>query len=270
MLPINKTTICERILKSGHYQFPNSKGREDRWLIAYLKKKGLSEKEIYDLWNPVFFTKHDKDDVETAKMAFDRFYHQTYDVKFDDKVSSIVFYEKEIEDIRSTDAKPWEKEALMLLYAVVKSQNKKTLSFLPISDILPMTSLSIRRGCKTGDVVDTGVKFGLIEVVHNTQWDYTVGEYYDVFSYRFPKLKTSGKELERFDCILDVPDVFRELFWTKRCVVCGEEFEFSAKTKRDMCQKCYVQYRQKYLNKRWHDWSQYTNISITYSGIEDR
>ena len=53
MLPIDKEENCKRMIETGQYQIPRSRGKEDKWLFAYLKKNGIGRNEAYQIWLPI-------------------------------------------------------------------------------------------------------------------------------------------------------------------------------------------------------------------------
>lgn len=248
MLPVNKGDVCQRILETGRYQFPLSKIREDVWLIAWLKSKGFSYQETYDKWKPIYLTRHP--DTEVAQAIFDKLWMNSRRMRFTNRYKPIIFYKEEIEEIARCDAARWQKEAILLVYAVMKALDAQSVDVLPFREIIALTSHHNNlHDYEIGELIAKCKQLGLIQFQHNRKWDSVMGEYEDFVRYSCPKIKENGTEAKKVRCVLDVPDSMFGFIKTRICVECGKEFEVNNKSKSDRCDKCYVKYRKKYKRK---------------------
>ena len=249
MLPVNKGDVCQRILETGHYQFSLSKIREDVWLIAWLKSKGFSYQETYDKWKPIYLTRHP--DTEVAQAIFDKLWMNSRRIRFTNRYKPIIFYKEEIEEIARCDAARWQKEAILLVYAVMKALDARSVDVLPFREIIALTSHKGHLvGHEIGELIAKCKQLGLIQFQHNRKWDSIMGEYEDFVRYSCPKIKENGIEAKKVRCVLDVPDSMFGFIKTRICVECGREFDAGNKCQRDRCCQCYVQYVQNTTRNR--------------------
>ena len=246
MLPVNKGDVCQRILETGHYQFPLSKIREDVWLIAWLKSKGSSYQEAYDKWKPIYLTRHP--DTEVAQAIFDKLWMNSRRMRFTNRYKPIIFYKEEIDEIARCDAARWQKEAILLVYAVMKALGTNVVDVLPFREIIALTSHKGHlHGHEIGELIAKCKQLGFLQFQYNRRWDSVMGEYEDCVRYNCPKIRTTNSQEQKIRCVLDVPDRMFGFIKTKTCSVCGKEFDVGNKCKRDKCSECYKKYRKIYF-----------------------
>ena len=93
MLPIDKEENCKRMIETGQYQIPRSRGKEDKWLFAYLKKNGIERNEAYQIWLPIFQTRYfSYRGQNDPTFIFNDLWENTQKVRFKTR-EEIVFYE---------------------------------------------------------------------------------------------------------------------------------------------------------------------------------
>lgn len=246
MLPVNKGDVCQRILETGHYQFPLSKIREDVWFIAWLKSKGFSYQETYDKWKPIYLTRHP--DTEVAQAIFDKLWMNSRRMRFTNRYKQIIFYKEEIDEIARCDAARWQKEAILLVYAVMKALGTNVVDILPFREIIALTS---RRGNFVGNEIPELIakckQLGILKFKLERKWDPVVGEYEESVRYECPLIRKCGENKCNIRCVLDVPDATFDFIKTKICKICGNEFEIknTSRRKECICTDCYVKYKQK-------------------------
>ena len=240
MLPIDKEENCKRMLATGQYQIPRSRGKEDKWLFAYLKRNGVSRDEAYGIWLPIFQTRHFsyKGEVEPL-FIFDDLWEDTEEVRFK-KRNEIVFYEKEVEFLKGLKIPRWEKEFFMMLFATIKARGVNKFFYLYVGDLIKFTSISGRRGDEDFIVFHDGLKNGIFNIKSEKQWNYKNGKYESQEYKTLPIIEDDGKEVFRFKSLVDVPQCFEEIFGFKICENCGKEFKINSKTKRDICKECWT------------------------------
>ena len=239
MLPIDKEENCKRMIETGQYQIPRSRGKEDKWLFAYLKKNGIGRNEAYQIWLPIFQTRYFSYRGQSdPTFIFNDLWENTQKVRFKSR-EEIVFYEKEISFLKSLDLPRWEKEFFMMLFAIIKARGVNRFYYLYIGDIIKFTSISSRRGDESYKIFHDGLKNKVFKIKHEKVWDYKEGKYNSVEYKVIPLLKTSGDEKYRFKSLVDVPDCFNEMFGFRVCEICGKEFEINSKTKRNICKECW-------------------------------
>ena len=249
MLPINKSDVCRRMLDTGKYQLSSSKIVEDVWLIAWLKSKGVGYNDAFEKWKRIYVTRHPDD--ETAKAVFDKLWMNSRRTKFVNRYKPIVFYKQEIDDIVKADIPVWQKEAVVLIYAVAKAVGSSELNVLPMSDIIRMTSLTFGyNGYEPHAIMQSAQDVGFLRLKETKQWDEVTGQL-DVFlQYTFPKIQTSGNVYKEVRSILDVPDEIFPGLQDCVCIDCGKKFKPDKRGKRNRCFECYVQYALKKDSER--------------------
>ena len=249
MLPVNKGDVCQRILETGRYQFPLSKIREDVWLIAWLKSKGFSYQETYDKWKPIYLTRHP--DTEVAQAIFDKLWMNSRRMRFTNRYKPIIFYKKEIEEIARCDAARWQKEAILLVYAVMKALETNVVDTLPFREIIALTSRKGNlAGHEIGELIAKCKQLDILRIRCERRWDSTIGEYEDLFRYECPQIKADGIEVMRVKSILAVPDSIFGIINKQKCIDCGKEFDDGNRCKRNVCKDCYKKRRLMY-KKQW-------------------
>lgn len=240
MLPIDKEENCKRMLKTGQYQIPRSRGKEDKWLFSYLKRNGVSRDEAYKIWLPIFQTRHFSYRGEMEPLfIFDDLWEDTKRVRFK-KRNEIIFYEKEINFLKNFDLPRWEKEYFMMLFATIKARGVNDFSDFLVGELIGFTSISGRRGSECNDVFSDGIKLKVFRHKSEKKWDSINGVFEKREYYVLPRLEVDGKEVFRFKSLVDVPDCFNEMFGFRICENCGKEFEINSKTKRNICKECWV------------------------------
>ena len=245
MLPIDKEENCKRMIETGKYQIPRSRGKEDKWLFAYLKKNGIGRNEAYQIWLPIFQTRHFSYRGQSdPTFIFNDLWENTQKVRFKPR-EEIVFYEKEISFLKSLCLPRWEKEFFMMLFATIKARGVNRFYYLYIGDIIKFTSISGRRGDESYKIFHDGLKNKVFKIKHEMVWNYKDGKYNSVEYKTIPLLKTNGEERYRFKSIVDVPDCFNEMFGFRVCENCGKEFEAGPKCQRNLCKECYKTKRRK-------------------------
>lgn len=245
MLPIDKEENCKRMLETGQYQIPRSRGKEDKWLFSYLKRNDVSRDEAYKIWLPIFQTRYFSYRGETGPLfIFDDLWEDTEEVRFK-KRNEIVFYEKEIEFLKRLELPRWEKEFFMMLFATIKARGVNRFFYLYVGDLIKFTSISGRRGDEDFIVFHDGLKNGIFKIKSDKIWNYKNGTYEDQEYKTIPFLAEEGKEVFRFKSLVDVPQCFEKMFGFKVCENCGKEFEAGSKCQRNLCKECYKAKRRK-------------------------
>lgn len=240
MLPIDKEENCKRMLATGQYQIPRSRGKEDKWLFAYLKKNGVSRNEAYKIWLPIFQTRYFsyKGQVDSLYI-FDDLWEDTNGVRFQ-KREEIMFYEEEVSFIKNLKLPRWEKEYFMMLFSVIKARGSNSFSDLCIGELLKFTSIRHRRGDEYSKIFEDGYHLGIFKDVKTKRWDSIRGCYEKKEFKTLCKIESCGKLIYQFKSLVDVPSCFNELFGFERCEVCGKNFEINSKTKRHICKDCWM------------------------------
>lgn len=239
MLPIDKEENCKRMLETGQYQIPRSRGKEDKWLFSYLKRNGVSRDEAYKIWLPIFQTRHFSYRGEIEPLfIFDDLWEDTKRVRFK-KRNEIVFYEKEVNFLKNLDLPRWEKEYFTMLFATIKARGVNDFSDFLVGELIGFTSISGRRGTECNDVFSDGIKLKVFRHKSEKKWDSINGVFEKREYYVLPHLEEDGKEVFRFKSLVDVPQCFEKMFGFRVCENCGKEFEAGPKCQRQICYECY-------------------------------
>ena len=243
MLQINQIENSKRLLQTGQYQLKQSKGREDVWLMAYLLSKNYEKEDIRKVWIKIYKTRHKEQNRDEIGAAFEGFYRSARRWRLWEG-KDIIIYQEEIDIINKTHVLPWIKEYALMCLGYFKSlgRDKQNLGLFPGPDLRRMTS------CKRvqGNINENArcCAAGLLHIMQQIKCSYMTGAEYETIDIKVPFLKNKGKEIFRTNTLMDVPLAFKMLRNEGVCPECGNTFQITPKTKRQICYDCWRKKRK--------------------------
>ena len=232
MLPINPVVNSKLMISSGQYQLTSSRSVEDKWLLKYCRDYlGMTWQESWDLWLPIFRTRHNGYYPEEEEAFFWEAWEYSKDMRFNAD-RDIVFYQNETSRIKSSNLPLWLKKFSMVLYSFFKALGASKISIgkLKIHQLARGTgapSLKLGEGENSLEVIFKPLKKA--KVIRLLSMGTVVA---------LPEFESS-EAVFGISTILEIYDHFDVVSPTKICPLCGAEFPVNSKTKRDICLSCW-------------------------------
>lgn len=229
-LPINEDDNSRRILETGKYQLEGSKGKEDVWLIRYLKTEGYSGYEdIYTIWCRIAPQKYPDLNDEEMRRLFKKLWDRANKRKKDYGIFEFEIFQEEIDEINTVRMVPWYKEyaLLVLAYYKILGREKIELRNIPSTLLFKLLTKGKPRSRDKLRVREKMEDTGLMSIDTRN------------FAASLNYQKRKGKSLGVFTQIQDVVSLFPLLKYEMVCKRCGRVFEYNSKTKRTVCLDCW-------------------------------
>lgn len=260
MLPVNQVLNVERMLATGNYQIPFSKGVEDVWLAAYLFEKGYSEDEARSVWISIYETRYPAEKPDVYEYLFRKKWKKGQTTTLATQLP-IVLYQAEIDAISHANMWYRAKQFALVLLAYAKSRGysiiitnwaKKTpgTGDVIVVDETSRLTTSIRHYLTYGsrqrekDEWSECIKAGLLKYEYTFGSSTKKGGMAQSGWYKLLFLQKEGTVACRLDTLSDIPSVFPLLKRERVCVQCGAVFEEKARTQRELCDECYRKQRR--------------------------
>lgn len=232
MLPINPVVNSKRMISSGEYQLSSSRCVEDKWLLKYCREYlNMTWRETWDLWLPIFRTRHHGFYPEEEEAFFWEAWEYSKDMRFNAD-RDIVFCQSEITRIKDSNLPLWMKKFSMVLYSFFKALGASKIG------IGKLKVHQLARGTGAPPLkLEEGE--GALEKIFKP-----------LKKAKIIRLLSMGTvvalpEFEFSDAVFDIPTIleiyehFDVISPTKICPLCGKEFPVNSKTKRDICLDCW-------------------------------
>ena len=236
-LPIDQIENSKRVLVSGNYQIPLSRGIEDKWLMRYLIDVGKSPQEIREIWEPIYLSRQfNRDFINSIDRTFDTYLRYAQGHK-NRTFNKIVIYEEELEKIRKSDLLPWLKEFALEGLSFFKAIGKTAVALKDFPKTKLIGETSCYRYNSDINIFGRLQRNGLFTLTTPSGFntEYGIEEEKQLVKCFF--LKNKGTAVFEADSILDIGGAFYLL--RPICPVCGKPFEVTSKTKRDICFDCW-------------------------------
>lgn len=268
-LPINRKENVRRMLKTGKHQTSKNQISEEIWLIYYLQKSGKKKDEIFEIWKNFYFERVQCKDESDAKIIFGYQFKEAPKTRFFKEPEKVSIYLDEIIKINNLCEPLWIKEYILCFISWIRASGEYDIfEELPMQDIYKMTHrVSPNKSEKR--IIDALLKNGFIKEVktHDEYYGSIIFDEFDpiltdfqdesditvlenkAYSYCFESDK-SVKVLET-NCCQDVSFILPLISNKCKCKKCGAEFEFSEKTKRDVCENCWKKSRSLKESERY-------------------
>lgn len=262
IIPIDKKINCQRMLSTKEFQTKYWHNEELCWLIKYLKLNRYSKENIYQNWK--FFRLKDKNeyDEEMLYCDFKSFNKLSKTVVFKDR-PKIFVYQEEINYINSLPIPLWIRQYVYFLLLHIKCTENIYYDCLPYYDyyrLLPITDKHeklrynlLKKLKQLGIVENTEIieKHKSLPICDEN--GFVVGIENDVV-VTDTRLKINlninhySEPIKIYVTILDALNDIDKINANYKCPICGKEYEFTKRMKRDICQSCYAKKRNKQKN----------------------
>lgn len=263
-IPINKQLNCQRMIEFNSFQTDYWHNDELCWLIKYLKDNHFPKDKIYSIWKE--FRKIDKPEFDDKMLEdnFDSFYNSAMRVSISKTYPQIIIYQEEIDYINSLAAPLWIRQFVYLMMLHIKVTGDEIYDFLPFVDYYKF--LSIKNNHSTilkRQLSKTLKKFGILK-------DIEIVEEYDELPVCDEKglqigvennvtiinkrlqirllVGTCNNVFVKYENILDAILNIGIINSNYKCPVCGNQYEYTERMQRNICEECYRKQRQKRKN----------------------
>lgn len=253
MLPINQVLNSQRMLATGVYQLRTTGFVEDVWLIKYLSSHGKERAEVFNIWLEIFLTKErNSDNLDGVDSIFDRLWRKASAINQLKEYPSVKFFQEEIDLINEASIPMQVKQFALLFLSYCKFRKKYKYDDQEIEkDMRQLQRYTVVKQQTHGDNNLTRFlkEAGLIAIERVDTEDRYLG---GVNTYDFRRItyaRSRGKEIFSIATLLDVTKYFGLLYCRKTCPVCGAVFDYTLKTKTDLCPNCQKEKRCKRVEK---------------------
>ena len=228
-LPINEEDNAKKMLIENRYQLPNSKGKEDIWLIQYLRACDDADYEnIYVIWKKIATTRYVDMAEEEMRALFLNFWEKAKKRRKSYRIFEYQILREEIEIINKSRIPLWHKEyaLLVLAYYKILGRDRCSIGDIPSSLLFKFISSANPRSRDKIKLRQSLQEAGLFSVDKN-------------FDVSLSFQRREGVSLGTFYQIKDVLSLFELLTGKIVCSKCGAMFEHTSKTKREICKECW-------------------------------
>ena len=228
--------------------------QQEIYYIKFLIINGSDYDECYEKWKLIKngIANNFENDIEQQKIEFKKLYNRAQKISEnifkENKVVNI--YKEEIDYFNSLQAPMWVKQywlAMLVYYKFQKTMHKevkysstiRSWAFRQVNEVLNHQYSNHSEAIRKYEL-NNGSKIIMVDTryIKKKKQTYVV--------YNMPCCKNSGDVVAVCSDIEEVSSLFDLLKNQKQCEACGMFFDFSGKTKRNVCETCYKKQRRVY------------------------
>lgn len=260
IVPINKQLNCKRMLETNEFQTKHWHNEELVWLIKYLREARQPKERIYNCWKR--FRSKDKPDYDELllKENFKSYYNNSFNSVFKKQYPVIIVYQNEIDYINSLPAPLWIRQYIYILTLHSRAANCDTYDHLPFDEyhwflditdahtsILKSRLIEKLREFKILKAVKIEETYESLPIIDED--GFVVGYEHETsiinerIAIKLP-VESKGDIKYEYVTILDALNDVGKINNNYKCPICGKEYEFTKRMKRDICQSCYAKRRR--------------------------
>lgn len=232
---------CEKILKDKKYTTIKNRIMEQIFLFAYLKKKGMDEDEIYNIWLNDIEEPEYRNTVKISddnkRKYFDLIWSKAKNIEIK-KTEKIILYKNEIDYINSLQTSLWVKQYILSMLCVYKffasdwCEYKKNIKTFCYS----CTSLGRERIDSIKILNEAMLKYNLYDIIMKNNKLY----------YKMNFCNNKGEVEYELEDPRQISEIIDCLKCEKVCSICGKTFTYTYRTKNmDKCHECWLKERNK-------------------------
>lgn len=260
VIPVDRVVNCKRMLATGRLQTEHFHADECLWLVKYLRDKRYPESEIFEKWK-FFWSQHKTTyDDDDFKCNFKSFSGNARNVIFN-KYLKIEIFQEEIDYINSLPLPLWMRQYIYVLLLHSKATGNNKYDSLPYDDYHWWLDIKNRHDSDHKAILAVKLKeLGIVKIVHIVEhyesfpeinndgeligYAQNVDIINDRLQFLLPVQITSTDSV-KYETILDALNDMVKINNLYRCPLCGTTFQINNKTKRYICDDCYLKNRKK-------------------------